>query len=400
MEITNIEVSGMEAALRGMRNPLNSWAKSTPEADVELGRKLASAGATHGKFLRMITITCDITAPLYWWKEFDTYKVGTVANSCSTMHTLMSKPFEISDFELDNTYPACGKFISDVIDTLNDLRNDYIDMRQRGYKQAEEAYWRTVITMLPSGYLQRRTVLLNYEVMRRIVIDRTGHKLQEWKIFIDSMKEELPYWDEFILGKTGEECMKESVKKSFISVKECLEDNAEKFNSKYACENRVNGLQAALNHIDEVVKSFNNFNNSILGKTGEECLEEELKKKTLNEIRTGFRLPPVKGDIQKEFISNDPINPAHYKDHCSIECIEAMEIAFGEWETGYFCLGNAFKYLWRHKYKNGQEDLKKAIWYLDKAEELGGDEEKIDALRKTVEKYNNEEIRTVFYSKK
>jgi hypothetical protein len=332
---------------------MNSWSKSTPEADVELGRKLASAGAVHGKFLRMITITCDITAPLYWWKEFDTYKVGTVANSCSTMHTLTNRKLEIDDFETEgiDLNKSCLLW---VLDMLNDLIEEY-----KANPKNNTETWRALIAMLPSCYLQKRTVMLNYEVLRRIVKDRTGHKLKEWKYFIEAMSA-LPYYTEFILGKTGEECRKESVENS-LNLRKCIDVVAEKFNSKYACENRLSGLNACLNHIDEVTKSFNNFNNSILGKTG------------------------------TEFISNDPINPAHYKDHCSIECIEAMEIAFGSLETAYFCLCNAFKYLWRHKHKNGQEDIKKAIWYLDKAEELGGDEEKINDLRNTVEKYMEEE---------
>lgn len=389
MEITNIEVSGMEAALRGMRNPMNSWTKSTPEADVELGRKLASAGATHGKFLRMITITCDITAPLYWWKEFDTYKVGTVANSCSTMHTLTNRKLELDDFETEDfDTESCG--LKWVIDTLNDL----IAECKANPKNNTES-WRALIAMLPSCYLQKRTVMLNYEVLRRIVKDRTGHKLKEWKYFIEAMSA-LPYYTEFILGKTGEECMKESVEKSFISVKECLEDNAKKFNSKYAYENRVNGLQAALNHIDEVSKNFNNFNNSILGKTGEECLEEELNKKSFNELRAGFGLPPIKDDIQKKAISNDPINPAHYKDHCSIECIDAMMLACGVDAVYAFCICNAYKYLWRHKYKNGVEDLDKARWYIHTAAQLAVDypdlveyEECGEILSRMIDKYDS-----------
>lgn len=390
MEITNIEVSGMEAALRGMRNPLNSWAKSTPEADVELGRKLASAGAAHGKFLRMITITCDITAPLYWWKEFDTYKVGTVANSCSTMHTLTDRELELDDFETEDfDTESCG--LKWVIDTLNDLIAEF----KANPKNNTES-WRALIAMLPSCYLQKRTVMLNYEVLRRIVKDRTGHKLKEWKYFIEAMSA-LPYYTEFILGKTGEECMKESVEKSFISVKECLKDNANtfkevsntnpiKWDTKLAAS--VKGL--AVDAEKAAVETSHASLDDILKAT--EKAAEELRKNIITDKNSKPKAPccvDISGDTIK--FENDPINPSHYKDHCSIECIEAMEIAFGEWETAYFCLGNAFKYLWRHKYKTGQEDLKKAIWYLDKAEELGGDEEKINDLRKTVEKYKEEE---------
>lgn len=338
MKIGHVTVGNLEAALRGMRNPLNSWAKSTPDADIELGRKLSAAGPVHGKFLRMITITCDITAPLYWWKEFDTYKVGTVANSCSTMHTLLNKPFELSDFESDDIYSLYMK--DDTIIILNSLRAHYFEYWQSGDEETAKKYWRTIIAMLPSAYLQKRTVMLNYEVMRRIAHDRAGHKLKEWAFFIATMREELPLYKEFVLGET---------------------DDGNTFTTTRDTGNRLDSI------------------------------EEDFKKKTFNEIRAGFGLPPVKDDIQKKIITNDPINPAHYKDHCSVECIDAMVIAFGAWDTTYFCMGNAFKYLWRHKYKNGQEDLKKAIWYLDKAEELGGYEDKIDEFRKTVEKYMKEE---------
>ena len=199
MVIENIVTTNFEAALRGMRNPMSSWAKSTPISDIELGRKLAAAGPTHGKFLRMITITCDITAPLYWWKEFDTYKVGTIANSCSTMHTLMNKPFEIDDFETYDTINTSGYNM--IVDELNSLRDVYLICKERNDEKHAKLYWRTIVSMLPSGYLQKRTVMLNYEVVRRIVQDRTGHKLFEWSLFIDTMERELPFYDQFILSK-------------------------------------------------------------------------------------------------------------------------------------------------------------------------------------------------------
>ena len=377
MKIENICVANMEAALRGMRNPLNSWAKSTPEADIELGRKLSAAGATHGKFLRMITITCDITGPLYWWKEFDTYKVGTVANSCSTMHTLTNRALELDDFETEDfDTESCG--LKWVIDTLNDL----IAECKANPKNNTES-WRALIAMLPSCYLQKRTVMLNYEVLRRIVKDRTGHKLKEWKYFIEAMSA-LPYYTEFILGKTGEECMKESVEKSF---KECLKDNANAYKEAACVKEPADNAEKISTQTVEISDASLD---DILKATVKAA--EELRKNIITDKNSKPKAPCCV-DISRDTIKfeSDPINPSHYKDHCSIECIEAMEIAFGGWETGYFCLGNAFKYLWRHEYKNGQEDLKKAIWYLDKAEELGGDIEKINDLRKTVEKYKEEE---------
>lgn len=363
MVINMINVTGMEAALRGMRNPMNSWSKSNEKADIELGAKLAAAGPTHGKFLRMITVTCDITAPLYWWKEFDTYKVGTVANSCSTMHTLMNKPFEISDFETDDIYLLFMK--EDIINTLNSLRAHYFEYRQSGDEEKAKKYWRTIIAMLPSAYLQKRTVMLNYEVLRRIVKDRSGHKLKEWKHFIEAMSS-LPYYTEFILGKTGEEC---------------LEENA-------------NAYKEVFNTIPIITKSITNPNKwgteLVACLTGMADDAKNIANEFADSLRSNNRLEVVEPS-ETPVTKNDPINPSHYKDHCSIECIEAMEIAFGGWETGYFCLGNAFKYLWRHKHKNGQEDLEKSIWYLDKAEKLGADPEKINDIRGFVEKYMKEE---------
>ena len=378
MKIENIAVGNMEAALRGMRNPMNSWAKSTPEADIELGRKLSAAGPVHGKFLRMITITCDITAPLYWWKEFDTYKVGTVANSCSTMHTLMSKPFEIRDFELTNIYLTFSK-IKGVVDTLNDLRNCFIDCRQKGLKTDEEAYWRTVISMLPSGYLQRRTVLLNYEVMRRIVIDRTGHKLQEWKIFIDSMKEELPYWGEFILGikplsaKSGSDSECETTFEKDISNEKRGYEYKEVLNTKPIKWDAV--MAACLTGMaDEGTKIINEFADS---------------------LKTNISLENAEPSENDE-TENDPIKPSHYKDHCSIECIDAMILACGADAVYAFCICNAYKYLWRHKYKNGADDLDKARWYIRTAQLLAADypdsveyEECGEDLSRMIDKYHS-----------
>lgn len=355
MEITNIEVSGMEAALRGMRNPMNSWSKSTPEADVELGRKLSSAGPAHCKFLRMIAITCDITAPLYWWKEFDTYKVGTVANSCSTMHTLTDRKLKLDDFETEgiNLKKSCLLWLIDIL-------NDRIEEYKANPKNNTEI-WRTLIAMLPSCYLQKRTVMLNYEVLRRIVKDRTGHKLKEWKYFIEAMSA-LPYYTEFILGKTGEECMKESVK-----------------------------------------KSFNNFARDISNSKKIDTLYEEAIKNMTNETRQRMTDESVKAlakeiEESKHYVGEkkDPINPSHYKDHSSIECIDAMMLACGVDAVYAFCICNAYKYLWRHKYKNGVEDLDKARWYIHTAAQLAVDypdlveyEECGEILSRMIDKYDS-----------
>lgn len=249
LKIENTEVMGWEAAIRGMRNPMNSWDKSDSRFslledcgdcthcnlrfdecneqqigpnDLDLMTRLRNAGTDHRKFMRMITVYLDITAPLYWWKEFDTYKVGTVANSCSTMHKIHEKEFTLEDFSCEHligspipnfnkhvhvtekaedgnkcysfgigTTPAC--FMEWIIGVLNTYRELYL-------KTKDKKYWWQMIQLLPSSYNQRRTVMLNYEVLANIYKSRRNHKLDEWHTFCDWI-ESLPY-SELIIGKT------------------------------------------------------------------------------------------------------------------------------------------------------------------------------------------------------
>ena len=229
IKLENTEVMGWEAVIRGMRNPLNSWDKSdsgwyltgTPgtnpaaandkylrekycigDNDLDLMKRLAKAGTDHRKFMRMITVYTDITAPLYWWKEFDTYKVGTVANSCSTMHKIADKEFTLEDFSCEHLYAeddidgmyysttAEEEFTSTdvlkvVIEALNNYREMYLATK-------DKKDWWQMIQLLPSSYNQRRTVMLNYEVLANIYKSRRNHKLDEWHIFCDWI-EKLPY---------------------------------------------------------------------------------------------------------------------------------------------------------------------------------------------------------------
>jgi hypothetical protein len=211
IELEKIEVFGWEAAVRGMRNPLNSWDKSDSvfsmgdvfigENDLSLMKKLSKAGNDHAKFLRMINVTADITAPLYWWKEFDTYKVGTVANSCSTMHKIHDKEFTVEDFSCEHLFDDTegidtkdwyyDTFIG-VIDSLNTARESYLATK-------EKRYWWQMIQLLPSSYNQKRTVQLNYQVLKNIYFSRQNHKLDEWHVFCDMIRE-LPY-SEIIIGE-------------------------------------------------------------------------------------------------------------------------------------------------------------------------------------------------------
>lgn len=183
--VSNVEVIGWEYAIRGMRNPMNSWNRIDSnfgdEADIgtndlSLMMSLAKGGSTHAKYRRMIVCYLDIVAPLYWWKEFDTYKVGTVANSCSTMHKIHTKRFEVSDFSHDKLTDDNVIFLGEIVKVLNRARDNFLETK-------DKKWWWQMIQMLPSSYNQRRTVMLNYEVLAHIYHDRKNHKLSEWRNF-------------------------------------------------------------------------------------------------------------------------------------------------------------------------------------------------------------------------
>lgn len=224
LKIENTEVLGWVHAIRGMRNPMNSWEKSDSEFDreprnyfdeddmsctdlrrfvlgsndLDLMTRLRNAGTDHRKFMRMIVVYCDITAPLYWWKEFDTYKVGTVANSCSTMHKIAAKEFTLEDFSHEHLIVAGLNSLKRTIDDLNSAREGYLDERIKQNPEWRKEVWWQMIQLLPSSYNQKRTVMLNYEVLANIYKSRRNHKLDEWHTFCDWI-EELPY-SELITG--------------------------------------------------------------------------------------------------------------------------------------------------------------------------------------------------------
>ena len=220
--IDNVDVFGFESAIRGMRNPMNSWDKSDSDLcndkltecenyvdcklmggfcvgnnDLKLMKSLVKAGTDHSKFMRMINVTLDITAPLYWWKEFDTYKVGTVRNSCSTMHKIAEKKFtlddfSIDDFEFDDDY--CEISLSDCFENII---SDCEMCRKKYIETGDKKYWRGLIQLLPESYNQRATVQLNYAVLRNMYHSRKAHKLDEWVEFCKWI-ETLPYAEELI----------------------------------------------------------------------------------------------------------------------------------------------------------------------------------------------------------
>lgn len=217
IKIDRTNTYGWEAAVRGMRNPMNSWDKSDSHycwepqypgggcfgcelnsdhncrvdkyivgaADLELMKRLIKSGTDHSKFLRMIGVTCDLTAPLYWWKEYDTYKVGTVANSCSTMHKIHAKKFEREDFSTDHLIPRMKEVLDITIANLNACRGNFLETQ-------DKKWWWQMIQLLPTSYNQKRTVQLNYAVLRNIYHSRKNHKLDEWHDFCHWI-EGLPY---------------------------------------------------------------------------------------------------------------------------------------------------------------------------------------------------------------
>ena len=220
IKIENVDVFGWESAIRGMRNPMNSWEKSDScfcydepcceaacvmhigDNDLKLMRSLVKAGSDHSKFMRMINVTCDITAPLYWWKEFDTYKVGTVRNSCSTMHKIAEKKFTLDDFSHDRLLVV--EKLEAIIDWLNKYRDIYVNwdkhrsyVDSNGVELTKKDIWWQMIQLLPSSYNQRATVQLNYAVLRNMYHSRKNHKLDEWRDFCKWI-ESLPYAKELI----------------------------------------------------------------------------------------------------------------------------------------------------------------------------------------------------------
>ena len=217
IKIENSEVIGWEHAIRGMRNPKNSWDRSDSSEcnmsgnyqckdchrgtsnyciganDLDLMTRLSRAGTDHRKFMRMIVVYADITAPLYWWSEYDTYKVGTVANSCSKMHKIHEKEFVLDDFSCEHLAGSAMNVFQDVIYWLNFYREEFLT-------QKDKYDWWQMIQLLPSSYNQKRTVMLNYEVLRNMYHSRKNHKLDEWHTFCDFI-ETLPYAKELIINE-------------------------------------------------------------------------------------------------------------------------------------------------------------------------------------------------------
>lgn len=222
IKVENIDTWGFEHAIRGMRNPLNSWDKSDSyfgcgenkcrrctdycdwreqnyilgENDLGLMRKLFKAGNEHRKYLRQIFVSMDITAPLYWWKEFDTYKVGTVANSCSTMHKIHAKEFELDDFSHEHLLNGRLETLEYIIADLNYSREIYLETKDKDY-------WWQMIQLLPSSYNQRRTITMNYENVVNMIHQRENHKLDEWREFTNILRD-LPCIKPIMEGNTND----------------------------------------------------------------------------------------------------------------------------------------------------------------------------------------------------
>ena len=202
------DVWGFEWAFKGMRNPMNSWDKSDSnwlfqeigENDLALAKKLINAGSEHRKFLRQIYVSVDITAPLYWWKEFDTYKVGTVANSCSTMHKIHTKEFTLEDFScehlIEEPFPVTDEYVESYLDCMKDTIRALNCARRMFLETKDKKYWWQIIQLLPSSYNQTRTVTMTYENIYTMRQQRRGHKLDEWRIDFFNWSDELPHLKE------------------------------------------------------------------------------------------------------------------------------------------------------------------------------------------------------------
>lgn len=212
IKVNRVKTYGFESAVHGMRSPYNSWDKSDSrwvlddmgyehyrigQKDLELMRRLFKAGTEHRKFMRQIFVSMDLTAPLYWYKQFDTYRIGVTANSCSTMHTIMAHEFTEKDFSCD---AVCPEEMGCILMMLNHRRNAYLCEHDPELKRS---IWRGLIQLLPEGYNQTRTVTMNYEVAATICRQRSGHKLGEWHDLIRTLKLELPYLEEIMDGPEG-----------------------------------------------------------------------------------------------------------------------------------------------------------------------------------------------------
>lgn len=207
IKLERTSVMNFDNAMRGARNPLNSWDRYDSSTDhdgnfifgkndLKLAKKLCNAGTDHRKFIRQIFISVDITAPIYWWKEYDTYKVGTVANSTSTMHKIHSKPFVLEDFSTDHIIPAAMPYMENMVTALEDMRQEYI-------KTNDKALWYSIIQLLPESYNQMRTCTFSYENAVSMYRARSGHKLEEWHTFCDWVCS-LPYFKELFPDNSSE----------------------------------------------------------------------------------------------------------------------------------------------------------------------------------------------------
>jgi len=202
IKIEKTEIYGWESAIRGMRNPMNSWGRSDSifsdgnvkvgDNDLKLMNNLSKSGADHAKFMRFVTVTTDIVAPLYWWKEYDTYKVGTVSNSCSTMHKIHEKEFVLDGFSHEHLDDISNRTLQLIVENLNLVRDAYVSTN-------DKKYWYQIIQLLPSSYNQKRTIQLNYAVLKNMYHARKNHKLDEWRDFCKWI-EKLPYAKELIVA--------------------------------------------------------------------------------------------------------------------------------------------------------------------------------------------------------
>lgn len=218
IKVEKVDTWGFNHAIRGMRNPYNSWDRSDSmaavsiwtrkmdfligDADLKLMQKLYAAGPEHRKFMRQIFVSMDVVAPLYWWKEFDTYKIGVTADSCSTMHTITKKDFSMEDFSTDGMSDDGLAMMAGAVNVMNMALGNFRQADKAGDTESKEKYWRDIILMLPSSYMQRRTITMSYENAASMIRQRGNHRLTEWREFVKKLKE-LPWLTEIMQINEG-----------------------------------------------------------------------------------------------------------------------------------------------------------------------------------------------------
>ena len=365
IKVENVNVYNLARAVHSCRNPKNSWAKSDSdlehdilgENDLKLAKQLVKAGQEHRKFLRQIFVSMDITAPFYWLKQFDTYKIGTTSNSCSTMHKLTSKPIELSDFSYENFDIGCN-YEAKYEDCLDCVVSDCEYFRKKYLETKDKKYWDMLIWLLPESYNQKRTITMNYEVLYQMYHQRKNHKLQEWHDFCDVIKT-LPYAEELIVCEEDEPFTWEESEIG-KDLKKAVTPEPKKVEVPASDKAHI-----IIKDGDNILWEYdvpyeNNITAPCINDFGVQL--KDVMSGTINACDAGCK---VGGWNLYE--SKDPMvsHPKHYKGKHGVEVIDVIE-DFTDGLNGIEATdtGNIIKYACRwHKKGNEIQDVEKIIWY-------------------------------------